>query len=255
MRRRTENTALTERLRVQLDKKMEMDLTDETVEGLRKKHNKLDSDLAQLYEESGSIERQLSDNIIQRKRYMEKEKEHNAAAKKSARWEKLNQLIGSANGNRYRAFAQGLTFEHLIYFANSQLEKMSDRYLLKRSEDDGLELNVIDNYQGGDERTTKNLSGGESFIVSMALALGLSRMASSTVKVDSLFLDEGFDTLDDDTLEVALNTLSTLHQEGKIIGVISHLESLKSRIPTRIQVEKKSGGRSILKGPGITSVK
>jgi exonuclease SbcC len=113
-----------------------------------------------------------------------------------------------------------------------------------------LDLNVIDNYQAGEVRTTKNLSGGESFIVSLALALGLSKMASQRVRVDSLFLDEGFGTLDEDALEMALATLASLRQDGKLIGVISHVPALKDRISTRILVEKISGGKSILKGPG-----
>ena len=94
-----------------------------------------------------------------------------------------------------------------------------------------LELNVIDTYQAGEIRSTKNLSGGESFIVSLALALGLAGMASNTVQVDSLFLDEGFGTLDEDSLETALETLAGLQQDGKIIGIISHVPVLQERIP------------------------
>ena len=102
-----------------------------------------------------------------------------------------------------RNFAQGLTFELMVSHANRQLEKMTDRYLLIRDEQQPLELNVVDNYQAGEIRSTRNLSGGESFIVSLTLALGLSRMASRKVRVDSLFLDEGFGTLDEDALDTA----------------------------------------------------
>ena len=111
-------------------------------------------------------------------------------------WQKLHSLIGSADGKRFRNFAQGLTFEQMVFYANRELIKLSDRYLLIRDNDNPLELNVIDNYQAGEIRSTKNLSGGESFIISLSLALGLSRMASNKVRVDSLFLDEGFGTLD-----------------------------------------------------------
>jgi len=100
----------------------------------------------------------------------------------------------------------------------------------------------------------KNLSGGETFIVSLALALGLSRMASKNVRVDSLFLDEGFGTLDDDALETALDTLAELQQDGKLIGVISHVPALKERISTQIQVIPETGGRSSLSGPGCMRV-
>jgi exonuclease SbcC len=113
-----------------------------------------------------------------------------------------------------------------------------------------LELNVIDNYQAGEIRSTKNLSGGEGFIVSLALALGLSQMASTNVRLDSSFLDEGFGSLDEEALETALDTLAELRQEGKLIGVISHVPALKERILTQIQVSPQSGGRSKISGPG-----
>jgi len=131
---------------------------------------------------------------------------------------------------------------------------MTDRYLLIRDEQQPLELNVVDNYQAGEIRSTRNLSGGESFIVSLTLALGLSKMASRKVRVDSLFLDEGFGTLDEETLETALETLSGLQQDGKLIGVISHVSAMKERIRTQINITPVSGGRSVLSGPGCTKV-
>ena len=149
---------------------------------------------------------------------------------------------------------QVLTFEIMIEHANRQLRRMTDRYLLLRNKEQPLELDVIDGYQAGEIRSTKNLSGGESFIVSLALALGLSQMASKTVRVDSLFLDEGFGTLDEDTLDTALDTLAGLHRDGKLIGVISHVAALKERIGTQIQVTPKTGGRSVVSGPGCSSV-
>jgi exonuclease SbcC len=127
---------------------------------------------------------------------------------------------------------------------------MSDRYLLLRNMEQPLELNVVDNFQAGEIRSTRNLSGGESFLVSLALALGLSGMASRRVRVDSLFLDEGFGTLDEEALENALETLAGLHQDGKLIGIISHVPALKDRISTQISVAPLTGGRSILAGPG-----
>lgn len=170
------------------------------------------------------------------------------------RMEKLHALIGSSDGKKYRNFAQGLTFELMVSHANKQLEKMTDRYLLIRDKEQPLELNVVDNYQAGEVRTTKNLSGGESFIVSLSLALGLSAMSSQKVRVDSLFLDEGFGTLDDEALETALETLSELQQEGKIIGIISHVQALKERIGTQINVQSISGGRSAISGPGCMKI-
>jgi exonuclease SbcC len=251
----TENKSNLTRLSNELTEKQQMKLTADSVINLEISVNELDEKIKMTHEETGSIDTQLKENRNKLKRFNEKKQYKDKIEKEHSRWDKLNHLIGSSSGIKFRKFAQGLTFDHLVMLANSELRKMSERYLLHRSGDEGLDLNVVDNYQGGSERTTKNLSGGESFIVSMSLALGLSKMSSNTVQVNSLFLDEGFDTLDDETLEVALNTLSSLHQEGKIIGVISHLESLKSRIPTQIQVIKKSGGKSILLGPGVSAGK
>lgn len=112
----------------------------------------------------------------------------------------------------------------------------------------------MDLYQAGEIRSAKNLSGGESFLVSLALALGLAHMASTNVRVDSLFLDEGFGTLDDEALETALETLASLHEQGKIIGVISHIQALKDRISTQIEVIPHTGGRSRIVGPGCTEL-
>ena len=167
-------------------------------------------------------------------------------------WGNLSALIGAADGKKFRDFAQKMTLDMMVAHANQQLIKMSDRYLLCQSKEASLELEVVDNYQASEERTVKNLSGGESFIVSLALALGLSKMASSKVRVDSLFLDEGFGTLDEKALEVALDTLAELQQEGKIIGLISHVGALKERISTQILVTPTSSGRSHLAGPGCS---
>jgi exonuclease SbcC len=170
------------------------------------------------------------------------------------RWQQLHALIGSADGKKFRNFAQGLTFELVVRNANSQLQTMSDRYLLVRDQEAPLELNVIDNYQGGEIRTTKNLSGGESFVISLALALGLSKLSSSKVQVDSLFLDEGFGSLDEDSLQTALDALAGLQQEGKLIGVISHVGALKDRISLQIQVEPLTGGVSRISGCGCAKL-
>ena len=169
------------------------------------------------------------------------------------KWQMLNSLIGSASGKKFRNFAQGITFELMVTHANRNLQKMTDRYILIREVEQPLELNVIDNYRAGEKRSTKNLSGGESFLVSLALALGLSNMAGDNVRVDSLFLDEGFGTLDEETLETALQALSGLQHEGKMIGIISHVSLLKERLDTQIQVIPEQGGHSRLKGPGIHS--
>ena len=153
----------------------------------------------------------------------------------------LNGLIGSADGSKFRRFAQGLTLAHLVYLANQQLTKLHGRYQLQRQELDTLALEVIDTWQADTVRDTKTLSGGESFLVSLALALALSDLVSAKTSIDSLFLDEGFGTLDNDTLEIALDALDNLNASGKTIGVISHIETLKQRISVQIEVKKVSG--------------
>ncbi|MFL1731581.1 AAA family ATPase [Moraxella oculi] len=170
-------------------------------------------------------------------------------------WAKLNELIGSKDGKKYRNFAQGLTLDAMLFYANQVLARMSQRYVLCRGDDSNkaLEINIIDTQQGNEERSTKNLSGGESFIISLALALGLSMMSSENIRIDSLFLDEGFGTLDEEVLDIALATLAALQEEGKMIGIISHVASLKERIGTQIIVHKGTQGTSRLSGMGVSS--
>ncbi len=205
---------------------------------------------AVVQQETGALNQQILNNEQQQKLHSVKLKQLTTRKTELERWERLHELIGSSDGKKFRNFAQGLTFDIMITHANSSLQKMSDRYLLMRDVSQPLELQVIDNYQAGEIRSTKNLSGGESFIVSMALALGLSNMASHNVQVDSLFLDEGFGTLDEDTLQIALDTLASLQQDGKIIGIISHVNGLRERISTQIRVSRGTGGFSTLSGPG-----
>ena len=180
-----------------------------------------------------------------------------AIAKQAAetrRWQNLHELIGAADGKKYRNYAQSLTFASVIAQANRQLVQLSDRYLLTANPARPLELNIIDNYQGGETRSAKNLSGGESFIVSLALALGLAQMSGENMQIDTLFLDEGFGTLDEETLDSALETLSQLRTHGKHIGIISHVAALTERIATRIQITPQNGGNSIISGPGCRRV-
>ncbi len=229
-------------------------LADAPRETLSANLARLDAELTTLQQAIGAATQRLEDDSRLRERQRAHLEKIEAQQRTCERWDALHELIGSADGKKFRNFAQGLTFEIMIAHANRQLEKMSDRYLLSRDAAQPLDLNVVDNYQAGEIRSTKNLSGGESFIVSLALALGLSRMASQNVRVDSLFLDEGFGTLDEDALDTALETLASLRAENKLIGIISHVAALKERIATRIQVEPGPGGRSQLRGPGCERV-
>ncbi len=203
----------------------------------------------------GAVGQMLSDNAKSVKEMGELKKSEKKQVLTCSKWDRLNALIGSENGIKFSRMAQGYTFEVLLRYANNCLMRMTDRYVLVRDTSNKvkpLELAVADNYQAGDRRPVSNLSGGESFIVSMALALGMSEMSSGKARIDSLFIDEGFASLDDDYLEAALQTLSSLgNREGKLVGVISHVGALKERIDAQIEVKKLSGGRSMLSGPGV----
>ncbi len=229
-------------------------VTDKSLDELEPQFKAHEEALQELRDSIAGLKHKLSENAAAKERIKEKQTAIEAQKKECRRWENLHQLIGSADGKKYRNFAQGLTFEMMIGHANRQLQKMTDRYLLIRDDAQPLELNVVDSYQAGEIRSTKNLSGGESFIVSLSLALGLSHMASNNVRVDSLFLDEGFGTLDEEALDTALETLAGLQQDGKLIGVISHVPALKERIGTQIQVTPQTGGRSQISGPGCGRV-
>ena len=172
------------------------------------------------------------------------------------RWDRLYNLIGSSDGTAFQRYAHGITLRRLLQAANPHLQRMSGRY---RTTWDAtsreLLPTVVDGDQGDAIRPVSNLSGGETFMVSLSLALGLAEMASGKLHVDSLFLDEGFGTLDSETLDSAVSTLEGLHQShGKLIGVISHIEQLKTRISAQIQVRKQGSGRSTLSGEGCARV-
>ena len=159
-------------------------------------------------------------------------------------WIILNDLIGDAKGKKFSNYAQDLALVHLLVRANARLSTLSDRYLLSFKPNEESLL-VIDKYQGDTIRAVTTLSGGETFLLSLALALSLSDFASQKVKLESLFIHEGFGTLDQETLDVAMSTLEKLqHESGKRIGIISHVESLKERINTQIVVRKDAKGYS-----------
>ncbi|MBT1072204.1 AAA family ATPase [Pelotalea chapellei] len=240
--------------RLALAAELTRNLTDMPLATVREENAAVTGQLSELQKALGAVHQKLQQHAEQQRRHQARLQEIEIQKRECDRWERLHSLIGSSDGKKFRNFAQGLTFELMVAHANRQLLKMSDRYILVRDRSEPLELNVIDNYQAGEIRSTKNLSGGESFIASLALSLGLSSMASRNVRVDSLFLDEGFGTLDEEALETALETLSGLQQDGKLIGIISHVHALKERIGTQIQVEAGSAGRSSLSGPGCRQV-
>ncbi|MFR0677181.1 AAA family ATPase [Dysgonomonas mossii] len=171
------------------------------------------------------------------------EKELNEKSELHENWSKLNDLLGSANGNKFKTIAQGYTLDVLLSYANKHLEDLTQRYSLEKIPDT-LALQVVDNDMLGEVRSVHSLSGGESFLISLALALGLSSLSSNKMKIESLFIDEGFGALDIDTLSIAMDALDNLQTQGRKIGVISHVEEMKERITTQIQIIKSSNGKS-----------
>lgn len=171
-----------------------------------------------------------------------------------SRWKKFNDELGQKNGGAFRKFAQKITLRMLVQLANTQLEKINSRYTLISTpkKDDELCLSVKDSEQAGTVRTTENLSGGEKFIISLALALGLSQISGSRAQVDSLFIDEGFGSLDEEALSSALDALGEIRREGRMIGIISHISGISERITAKINVIRKSEGTSIITGPGCS---
>ena len=162
----------------------------------------------------------------------------------SDRWQQLSDLIGSANGAKFRTFAQSLTLEQLLGLANRHLAELAPRYQLQRVPGTDLALQVIDCDMGDDIRAVESLSGGESFLVSLALALGLSSLSAHDTQIESLFIDEGFGTLDPESLDTAIASLDALQAAGRQIGVISHVQTLVERIGVQIKVQSLGGGES-----------
>lgn len=161
-------------------------------------------------------------------------------------WKVLGDLIGSHDGKRFKVFAQSLTLDALLLHANAHLRELARRYRLMRVPGHDLDLQVVDGDMGDEVRSVASLSGGESFLVSLALALGLASLSSETTQVETLFIDEGFGTLDPETLEVALATLDALQATGRQVGIISHVSGMAERIGVQVRVVKQGGGRSRL---------
>ena len=229
-----------------LKEQRDLSLSDRDISSIDDELQKSKEASDELQKEIGSLAKELEINDTNIQKHQTKIKELEEKREAIKVWVKLNEMIGSSAGDKFAKFAQGITLDQLIYLANQHLDILSPRYELQRSLDSNkmLEIEVIDGFQGDVVRPVSTLSGGESFIVSLSLALGLSALASQKISIDSLFLDEGFGTLDSDSLEMALNALNNLQNSGKMIGVISHVEALKERIPKQIKVVPKGDGTS-----------
>ena len=258
----------------------EQNLTDKSEDELEQSCNKKNAEYTSILVTIGSKKEQLEANQQRQNKFDKIKLQFDNQKVVVNRWEKLNSLIGSADGKKFRKIVQRISLEILIDYANEQMAILSPRYQLTlpqtvdaQSDEEekttqnaktsggipkeDLAIYCIDSWQGGAIRPTTNLSGGEGFLISLALALGLSKMSSRNKSLETLFLDEGFGTLDDETLQTALDAINKFQysdDSNKLVGIISHVDALKERIANKIEVSRSAAGTSVLSGPGVTKI-
>ena len=235
---------LTTDLTAQLNRHAEAGLSHLKAEELTAQLNKLAAADDVLQQQLGAVNNQLLQDDRALAQQAEGLRELQLRQQEEQRWQELSEQIGSARGDKFSQFAQGLTLAHLARLANLRLRQLTGRYTILKTPYRNLELQIIDHDQADTVRPMASLSGGESFLVSLALALGLSELAGYKARIESLFIDEGFGTLDPEALNTALDALERLQHSGKMIGVISHVADLKDRIGTQIRVRPGAGGNS-----------
>ncbi len=225
--------------------RLEQDLPDTPADDLRLRIEAVDAATVLRQQRQGAIENQLAIDIESRAKLAGLEAEIAKARAELDVWRAVNAAVGSKNGDRFARFAQSITLDVLADSANRHLADLNPRYRLRRAADLALQVEDID--MGGEARATRSLSGGERFLVSLALALALSRMGSKGGLAATLFIDEGFGSLDAASLDLAIDALEGLQSQGRQVGVISHVEAMKDRIPVRITVTKQGGGKSAVR--------
>lgn len=225
--------------------------TAEPIATLESKYQKLEEEFGDLSERIGTLKAKLDADRKAKEKQKVLLSTLEALKKEESLWKTMNGLIGDATGKRFSNFVQDLTLEQLIGYTNLRLKELNDRYILDIPTADEADKNdslkVFDCHQGDARRSINTLSGGETFMVSLAMAFALSDLAAKNVKIESIFIDEGFGTLDPETLNQAITILEKMQNEGdKSIGVISHVEALKERISTQIRLEKTGSGYSTI---------
>jgi exonuclease SbcC len=216
---------------------------DDTIKALEASIKGNDNRMKEISEKRGAINQELkadSENKIRLGELIEDAQKKKADYQK---WSRLDQLIGDAKGSRFRKIAQSYVLNSLIHSANYYMKTLTDRYTLTVSPG-AFVISLEDAYQGYVSRAASTISGGESFLVSLSLALALSDIGQQ-LAVDTLFIDEGFGTLSGEPLQNAINTLRSLHtKSGRHVGIISHVEELQERIPVQIQVIQEGNNSS-----------
>ncbi|MFN6945919.1 MAG: SbcC/MukB-like Walker B domain-containing protein, partial [Cytophagaceae bacterium] len=223
-----------------------------SIEEVQSRHENLSQTCSAYDREIGAIEQSLKHDDENRKRQGAKIKELETLKKELELYDIIKEYIGDEKGKKFSKIMQRFTLRHLIALANQRLQEISGRYILHVSEqsfsddDKGVDqLMVVDREMGDAMRIVSTLSGGESFLVSLALALALSDLAAGNIQIRSFFIDEGFGTLDPASLDMAISTLEKIQAEdGKTVGIISHVDTLKERIACQVKVIKGSSGFS-----------
>jgi exonuclease SbcC len=214
----------------------------------------LAASLNTLGEEIRTLQQRFGENAGELKR--DKQAQHDAQAlsveidSKRAQltvWQGVDDAIGSPDGSRFRKFVQSITLEHLIRLANDHLNALGPRYQLMQGITSDLAVHVVDRDLADDLRAARSLSGGERFLVSLSLALALSGLEGRSSFVDTLFIDEGFGSLDRETLDTAVDALESLHSRGRKVAVITHVAAMIDRIAVQVRVEKLGGGHSVIR--------
>jgi exonuclease SbcC len=227
---------------------LQQDLPETSADDLHTGIAALEASIMQRQQRQGAIESQIAVDTENRQKLAGLEAEINKARTELEVWQAVNAAVGSRNGDRFARFAQSITLDVLADAANRHLADLNPRYRLRRAADLALQVEDID--MGGEARATRSLSGGERFLVSLALALALSRMGGKGGLAATLFIDEGFGSLDAASLDLAIDALEGLQSQGRQVGVISHVEAMKDRIPVRIMVTKQGGGKSSVRISG-----
>lgn len=227
----------------QLQQHQQQRLSERSAEALSELLSTVKANLQQQVQQQNEIGFQLQQDLANKQKIGNLLSIIETQGQITENWAKLNDIIGSADGKKFRLIAQEYTLDVLLSYSNVHLGMLSNRYLLQRIPNT-LGLQVIDQDMGNEVRTVFSLSGGESFLASLALALGLASLSSSRMQVESLFIDEGFGSLDPATLNIAMDALERLHNQGRKVGVISHVQEMTERIPVQIKVSKQNSGRS-----------
>jgi exonuclease SbcC len=246
----TKSTSVLSERKHTFDTHKQNSLSDRPLEELSDLHEVAKSALEHNKHKKGENSFRLQQDLANKQSIGDLLKRITAQGAITENWSKLNEIIGSADGKKFRQIAQEYTLDVLLGYANIHLQALTNRYKIERIPL-SLALQIVDQDMGDEVRTVYSLSGGESFLVSLALALGLASLSSSRMKVESLFIDEGFGSLDPTTLNIAMDALERLHNQGRKVGVISHVQEMTERIPVQIKVSKQQSGKSKVEVVGI----